>query len=196
PLADRDDMAVVGEVADGISAVEHAVASRPDVVVMDLGRPRLHGVDAAARINAHPPDTQVLALSVYDAAAYVRAAIRAGANGPRPKGSGLPGLVRAIGHVARGDAFFSPEVAGALLAESRPEPEKAKSPADALTKREREVLTLVGAGHSTPEIAEKLGLSVKTIQGHRGRIMTKLECKNVAGMVRWAIKLGLVSADD
>src|SRR5690606_15106539 len=136
-LADRDDMEVVGEVADGISAVEQAFALRPDVIVMDLGMPRLNGVDATARIKAKLPDTKVLVLSMYQAEDYVRPAIRAGANGYLLKGSGLSDLIRAIGHVARGDAFFSPEVAGVLLAESRPEPEKAKSPADALTKRER-----------------------------------------------------------
>ena len=78
----------------------------------------------------------------------------------------------------------------------KPKPPKPKSPADALTKREREVLQLVGEGQSTPEIAAHLGLSVKTIEGHRSRIMAKLECKNVAGMTRWAIKLGLVSVNE
>lgn len=192
-LDPRDDMEVVGEVADGISAVEQALALRPDVIVMDLGMPRLTGVDATAQIKARLPDTRILILSMYQSEDFVRQAVRAGANGYLLKGSGLSDLVRAILAVARGDAFFSPEVAGILLSANSPKPSKPKSPADALTKREREVLTLVGEGQSTPEIATHLGLSVKTIEGHRSRIMAKLECKNVAGMTRWAIKLGLVS---
>lgn len=191
----RDDMEVVGEVADGVSAVEYALALKPDVVVMDLGMPRLNGVDATSQVKAQLPDTKVLVLSMYQSEDYVRPAIRAGANGYLLKGSGLSDLVRAIQAVARGDAFFSPEVAGVLLTDRGPTPSQPPSPADALTKREREVLTLVGQGLSTPEIAKELGLSVKTIEGHRGRIMAKLECRNVAGMVRWAIKLGYVSAD-
>ncbi len=191
----REDIEVVGEVADGVSAVEYAMALKPDVIVMDLGMPRLNGVDATAQVKQQLPDTKVLVLSMYQSEDFVRPAIRAGANGYLLKGSGLSDLVRAILAVARGDAFFSPEVAGVLLSDHGEASEKPPSPADALTKREREVLTLVGEGKSTPEIAKFLGLSVKTIEGHRGRIMAKLDAGNVAGMVRWAIKLGLVSAD-
>ena len=115
-----------------------------------------------------------------------------GANGYLLKGSGLSDLVQAIRSVATGDAFFSPEVAKVLLEDSREE--QKPDPLAALTKREREVLVHVAEGKSSPEIAKLLGLSVKTVEGHRGRIMAKLDIRNVAGLVRYAIKVGLIDA--
>ena len=195
-LSQSEDLEVVGEAADGRQAVDAVARLRPDVVVMDLNMPKLNGVDATREIREKPDAPKVLILSMYDGEEYVRPAIRAGASGYLLKGSGLSDLVKAIRAVAGGEAFFSPAIAMILLRDSRGEtPEKRKDPASVLTKREREVLTLVGEGKSSPEIAKHLGLSVKTIEGHRGRIMAKLECRNVAGLVRQAIKLGLVKAE-
>ena len=195
-LASTADLEVVGEVADGRQAVEAAVSLAPDVVVMDLNMPKLNGVDATREIRERPGAPKVLILSMYDGEEYVRPAIRAGASGYLLKGSGLSDLVKAIRAVANGEAFFSPAIAVILLRDSRGERnEPSKDPGDGLTKREREVLTLVGEGKSSPEIAKMLGLSVKTIEGHRGRIMAKLGVHNVAGLVRQAIRLGLVSAE-
>jgi DNA-binding NarL/FixJ family response regulator len=128
---------------------------------------------------------------------YVRPAIRAGASGYLLKGSGLSDLVSAIQAVARGDAFFSPAIAKIVLFESRrgERPARDPTPGDALTNREREILQLVAEGKSSPEIAKQLQLSVKTVEGHRGRIMAKLDVHHVAGLVRHAIRIGLVSAD-
>jgi DNA-binding NarL/FixJ family response regulator len=197
-LSARSDMSVVAEVGDGQAAVEAAARLRPDVIVMDLGMPLLNGVDATAQIREQAPGTQVLILSMHSSEAYVRPAIRAGAGGYLVKGSGLSDLVAAIQALGRGEAFFSPAVAKILLQESRrPEGAQASAPAgDNLTNREREVLRLVAEGRSSPEIAELLSLSVKTVEGHRGRIMAKLEATNVVGLVRHAIKIGLVSADE
>ena len=191
-LEDRDDIQVVDEVADGRSAIESAVKHRPDVIVMDVGMPVINGVDATKKIREALPETRVLMLSMYSNEEYVRPAIRAGANGYLLKGSGLSDLVQAIRSVATGDAFFSPEVAKVLLEDSREE--QKPDPLAALTKREREVLVHVAEGKSSPEIAKLLGLSVKTVEGHRGRIMAKLDIRNVAGLVRYAIKVGLIDA--
>jgi two-component system, NarL family, response regulator NreC len=193
-----EDLEVVGEVADGRQAVEACLRLRPDVVVMDLNMPELNGVDATREIRERPDAPKVVILSMYDGEEYVRPAIRAGASGYLLKGSGLSDLVKAIRAVARGEAFFSPTIAMILLRDSRGETSnnnEPPDPGDGLTKREREVLTLVGEGKSSPEIAKLLGISVKTIEGHRGRIMAKLEVRNVAGLVRQAIRLGLVSAE-
>lgn len=190
------DLEVVGEVEDGRAAVDAVPRLNPDVVVMDLNMPKLNGVDATREIREKVGAPKVVILSMYDGEEYVRPAIRAGASGYLLKGSGLSDLVKAIRAVASGEAFFSPAIAMILLRDSRGEgPTESKDPADGLTKREREVLTLVGDGKSSPEIAKILGLSVKTIEGHRGRIMAKLECHNVAGLVRHAIRLGLVKAE-
>lgn len=196
-LAATQDLEVVGEVSDGREAVDAVARVRPDVIVMDLNMPKLNGVDATREIREKPGAPKVVILSMYDGEEYVRPAIRAGASGYLLKGSGLSDLVSAIRAVHRGDAFFSPAVAKILLHDSRnDEDDKATpDPADGLTKREREVLTLVGDGKSSPEIAKILGLSVKTVEGHRGRIMDKLGVHNVAGLVRQAIRLGLVSAE-
>ena len=191
-----EDLEVIGEVEDGRAAVDAVPRLKPDVVVMDLNMPKLNGVDATREIREEPGAPKVLILSMYDGEEYVRPAIRAGASGYLLKGSGLSDLVKAIRAVARGEAFFSPTIAMILLKDSRGEgPAETKDLGDGLTKREREVLTLVGEGKSSPEIAKILGLSVKTIEGHRGRIMAKLECHNVAGLVRQAIRLGLVTAE-
>ena len=195
-LSATADLEVVGEVEDGRAAVDAVSRLQPDVVVMDLNMPKLNGVDATREIREKVGAPKVVILSMYDGEEYVRPAIRAGASGYLLKGSGLSDLVKAIRAVAGGEAFFSPTIAMILLRDSRGEgPTESKDPADGLTKREREVLTLVGDGKSSPEIAKILGLSVKTIEGHRGRIMAKLECHNVAGLVRHAIRLGLVKAE-
>jgi two-component system response regulator NreC len=198
-LAATQDLEVVGEVSDGREAVDAVARVRPDVIVMDLNMPKLNGVDATREIREKPGAPKVVILSMYDGEEYVRPAIRAGASGYLLKGSGLSDLVSAIRAVHRGDAFFSPAVAKILLHDSRHETEEkdkaVADPGDGLTRREREVLTLVGEGKSSPEIAKLLVLSVKTVEGHRGRIMEKLGVHNVAGLVRQAIRLGLVSAE-
>ncbi|HFE47223.1 MAG TPA: response regulator transcription factor [Nannocystis exedens] len=188
---------VVAEVGNGRAAVEAVASHRPDVIVMDLGMPELNGVDATRLIRERFTDTQVLILSMHSSEEYVRPAIRAGANGYLVKGSGLSDLVSAITALADGEAFFSPTIAKILLQESR----RAAAPkrpqaSDGLTNRERQVLKLVAEGKSSPAIAQLLSLSVKTVEGHRSRIMAKIETHNVAGMVRHAIRIGLVSAED
>ncbi|MEM6995535.1 MAG: response regulator transcription factor [Myxococcota bacterium] len=196
-LDGREDVVVVGEATNGKEAVEAAKTHRPDVVCMDLNMPVLNGMDATKAIREALPDTHVLILSMYSTEEHVRPAIRAGAEGYLLKGQGLSDLVAAIKAVASGSAFFSPQVAKIVLDDSR---RAAKTGVNdragtELTPRERQILKLVAEGRSSPEIARDLDLSVKTIEGHRGRIMSKLDTRNVAGLVRHAIRLGLVSAD-
>ena len=198
-LATRDDIEVVAQVANGCDAVARASELKPHVVVMDLNMPELNGIDATRAVREAVPDTRVLILSMHSGEEYVRPVIRAGASGYLLKGSGLSDLVSAIRAVARDEAFFSPAIAKIMLQDSRQRgPQRSgrgKARGSALTKREREVLQHVAEGKSSPEIAEILGLSVKTVEGHRSRIMGKLEVRNVAGLVRYAIRVGLVSAE-
>lgn len=196
-LDGRDDVTVVAEANDGAQAVEAAKQHRPDVVCMDLNMPNLNGMDATKAIREALPGTHVLILSMYSTEEHVRPAIRAGAEGYLLKGSGLSDLVAAIKAVASGNAFFSPEVAKIVLDDSRRAAKTGvnERAGSELTPRERQILKLVAEGRSSPEIARDLELSVKTVEGHRGRIMAKLDTRNVAGLVRHAIRLGLVSAD-
>lgn len=195
-LEQRPEFVVVAEADNGDDAVRLTELHRPDVVVMDLNLPGLNGVDATKLIRERHPATHVLVLSMYSTEEHVRPAIRAGAAGYLLKGSGLSDLVAAILAVASGNVFFSPPVARIVLDDSAPSPAQLASPsAPELTMRERQVLELVAEGYSSPEIAAALQLSVKTIEGHRGRIMAKLDTKNVAALVRCAIRMGIVSAD-
>lgn len=179
-------LCVVGETDNGRDAVRLTEELGPDVVIMDLSMPGLNGTDATRQI-AQRSSAKVVVLSMHGGEEYVRAAVRAGARAYLVKGTGLDDLVRAIEAVVRGQAFFSPDVAALLI------PESGRSErTDELSGREREVLQLVAEGHSSTEVARALGLSVKTIEGHRGRLMIKLGARNVADLVRHAVRLGLV----
>lgn len=192
-LSAEPGIEVVGEASDGREAVAAALQLRPNVVLMDLGMPGLNGVDAARQIRREAPETFILILSMHASEEHVRPAIRAGASGYLLKGSGLSDLVAAIRAVAAGEGFLSPAVAKILLRDAQSEDEPSAS--GPLTGREREILQLVGEGNSSPDIARLLHLSVKTVEGHRGRIMSKLNIHDVAGLVRYAIRIGLVSPD-
>lgn len=195
-LEHRSEFVVVAEGNDGHAAVELVEIHRPHVVVMDLNLPGLNGVHATKQIRARHPATRVLILSMYSTEDHVRPAIRAGAAGYLLKGSGLSDLVAAISAVAAGNAFFSPQVARIVLEDSRhTDAPSASRGTTELTPRERQILKFVADGHSSPEIASELQLSVKTVEGHRSRIMSKLDTKNVAGLVRCAIRMGIVSSD-
>ncbi len=176
---------VVGEAVDGAQAVAMCAALSPDVVIMDLGLPGLSGIEATRRITASGSCARVIVLSMHAGEEYARSALRAGARGYLVKGSGLEDLVRAIESVMQGEGFFSPEIAAALTSSST------ESEGD-LTSREREVLRLVAEGLSSAAIADNLGISVKTVEGHRGRLMIKLGAKNVADLVRHAVRLHII----
>jgi DNA-binding NarL/FixJ family response regulator len=187
-LALESDLEVVGEASDGNAAVKLAKELTPDVVVMDLSLPGLNGVDATGTIVAACPATRVLVLSMYGGPEHVRPAVRAGASGYLVKGTGVSELVSGIRAVAKGEPWFSHGITAILLRD-------ADGGAGSLTPREREVLLYVAEGLSSAEIARTLDLSGKTVESHRSRIMTKLDVTNAAGLVREAIRLGLVSAD-
>lgn len=194
-LQTQPDFLVVAEAADGVAAVAAALAHRPDVAVLDLTMPLLDGIGATEQIRQLLPDTRVLILSMHEDPAYVRPAVRAGASGFLVKGSGLGDLVAAIRAVACGQAFFSPAVAAVLLDHVRPRSEQSASESDNnLTHREREVLVLVAQGRTSGEIAIDLGISIKTVEGHRGKIMQKLAIHEVASLVRYAVRHGFVTA--
>lgn len=184
-----EDLEVVGEAADGEEALRLATARGPDVVVMDVGLPRLGGIEATARLRRERPDIQVVALSMHDDAPTVDRALRAGARGYVLKGAGVDALADAVRTVARGDVYLSPGVSDYVLQGYLGNDE---APSDPLTSREREVLQLVAEGLTGRRVAELLGLSPKTVDNHRSRIMDKLGIHTTAGLVRYAMRRGLV----
>jgi len=180
---------VVGEARDGREALKLARMLEPEVTVMDIGMPSLNGVDACRELLREVPEMRIIVLTVHGEDAYVIEALRSGARGYVLKTQAGSDLVRAIGEVTQGRIYLSPSVSSAVvqafLAGST-------SPADPLTPREREVLQLVAEGRSTKEVAGILGVSVKTAETHRTRLMTKLDIHHTAGLVHYAIRRGLI----
>jgi two-component system, NarL family, response regulator NreC len=188
-LLEAEGLRVAGEAADGPGAVEQARACRPDVAVLDLSMPRLTGIEAARQIRAAVPDAKLVLLTIHREDHYVRAALRAGISGYVLKTQAAADLLRAIHEVATGGLYLSPGVSRAVVDAYLQRPD---APAEPLTPRERQVLQLVAEGHTTKETARVLGMSVKTAEAHRTRLMEKLDIHDVAGLVRYAIRQGLV----
>jgi DNA-binding NarL/FixJ family response regulator len=196
-LSDEDDIEVVGEAADGAQAADLARELRPDVVLMDIRMPGVDGLEATRRIAGDPrlDAVKVIILTTFDLDDYVYGALRAGAGGFLVKDTEPAELIHAVRVVARGDALISPSVTRRLISEfagrvKRPEP---GPELNALTEREREVLTLVAGGLSNDEIAAKLVLSPATAKTHVSRIMTKLRVRDRAQLVVLAYEAGLIT---
>jgi len=186
-----DDFEIVAEAADGATAVELAERHRPDIVVMDIWLPRLSGIEATRKITQRG-GTRILILSQHDGWTYVEAALKAGAAGYLVKTSSGTQLLSALRAIRAGKSYLSPDIAGRVVdAVVRPE-RSSGSPAGALSGREREVLQLIGEGLSSKEIADSLGLSARTVEAHRASVMHKLDIHKVAGLVRFAIREGLI----
>ncbi|HEX6921638.1 MAG TPA: response regulator transcription factor, partial [Actinomycetes bacterium] len=186
-LASVADIELVGEAADGESAVEVATAMRPDVVLMDLTMPGVGGVEATRRITAAAPQVAVLVVTMLDDDEAVFAAMRAGARGYVVKGQDTDDVLRAVRSVARGDAVFGPAVAGRVLSYLT-RPLSARDPVlfPELSDREREVLELLARGHTNSDIARVLVLSPKTVRNHVSNIFTKLQVAGRADAVERA----------
>lgn len=190
-LLERAGHAVVGEAADGREACRLARKLQPDIALLDLSMPLLNGLDAAREIQRGSPRTRTILLTMYTERPFVLQAMQAGARGYVLKSQAAEDLIRAIRDVLRGAAYLSPGVAG-LLVDAYLQGEGDGD--DPLTTREREVLQLVGEGRTTKAIAGVLGISFKTAESHRSRIMKKLDIHETAGLVRYAIRRGLVRA--
>ncbi len=189
----HDDIEIVGEASEGKEAIEKTRELMPDVVVMDIAMPGMDGIEATRRIRKRNPTAKVLVLTQYDNKEYVLSVIKAGAAGYVPKRALGSELVSAIRTVHKGDSFLYPSVAAALIEDYRRQTEV--EPYDRLTEREREILKLIAEGHTSREIANMLFVSVKTVQGHRMKIMEKLDLHNRTELIKYAMRKGLVSLD-
>ena len=196
-LEKSDDIQVVGEAQDGQEAVEQAAKLKPDVVVMDLSMPRLNGTQATEQIRAAHLPSQVVMLSMYSDDALVRQALRSGAKGYLLKRSVAEELLLAVRAAARGETFLSSTISGSILASvlAQPSPAEEQSPFESLSAREKQVLKLVAEGNTNNAIAKEMEISVKTVEKHRTNLMTKLNVHDTAGLVRLALKHGLIFVD-
>lgn len=188
-LSAQSDFEVVGEAANGREAIELAERLQPDVLVMDVSMPELNGIEATRRLSEAAPRCHVLALSMHRDSVYVREILRAGAQGYLLKDSNDLDLRTAVRAVARGEAYLSPAVSGAVLEDYR---KHVTDPIDLLTSREREVLQLIAEGKTNKDIASQLQLSIYTVDSHRGRIMEKLNLHSAGELVRFAIRNGVI----
>src|SRR3954465_3031489 len=186
------DMEVVAEADDGVAAFEQALATRPDLCVLDVSMPRMTGLQAARQIRAHLPDTQVLALSMHDDERYVFDALKAGASGYVLKREVDQALLNAIRAVHRGDAFLTNAVERSLIREWMSD--DSSGPEEPLSPREQEVLKLIAEAHTNKQIAEILHLAEKTVESHRANLLRKLGMRDRVELVRYAIRRGLTEA--
>ena len=193
-LEDRPGWEIVAEAGDGRAAVREATATKPDVVVLDIGMPILNGIEATAQLTRKLPTVAVWLLSMHADEAYVTQAVRAGARGYLLKDSAAADLIGAIVAIAAGKSFFSPPVARVVLDDyARRLAEQGKDRYDSLSPREREIFQLVAEGHSTKAIAELLSVSPTTVETHRAHILEKLDIHNTAGLVLYAVRRGVIA---
>lgn len=196
-LGNAQDITVIGEAANGRQAVEMTRSLRPEIVIMDIAMPGLNGLEATRLISAECPESKVIILSAHSDDAYVDHVMACGARGYLIKQSTAHELADAIRHVHKGNICFSPPVSSrhrhrhqtALDRKGR-----TRVVSQALTPREREVLQLVAEGRANKQIADDLGISIKTVEKHRDHLMQKLEIHDTAGLTRYAISAGVIES--
>ena len=189
-----DEIEIVGEASEGKEAIKKVLESAPDVILMDLVMPGMDGLEATRRILKKMPKAKVLFLTQYETKEYLLSAIKAGAAGYIPKRALSSELLTAIHTVHKGDSFLYPSAAATLIEGYRQQAEEAE-PYDQLTAREREILKLIAEGHTSRKVSDILHISFRTVNGHRTKIMNKLNIHKSTELIKYAIRKGLLSAD-
>ena len=187
------DVVVLGEAADGYEAIALVEKHHPQMVLMDIAMPGLNGLEATQRITKQWPDVKVVMLSMHQDDQYVRQALKMGASGYLLKDSATTELAVAVRAVLRGETYLSPGASKGVMADYVQRLRSDDSSEVHLTPRQREVLQLIAEGCSTKEVAQRLDLAVKTVETHRTLLMKQLDVHEVAGLVRYAVRAGIVS---
>ena len=188
-LLEREGFQVVAEASDGQEALRQVKSLQPEIAVMDISMPILNGIDAARELSNSTPQTKTILLTQHDEEQYVSEALRAGLKGYVLKSQVASDLIHAIQRVSHGDVYLSPGVSATLANSYQAGSDRASDP---LTPRERQVLQLIAEGKSTKDVASLLGISVKTAESHRTRLMHKLDIHETASLVRYAVRRGIV----
>jgi two-component system, NarL family, response regulator NreC len=188
-LLEREKFQVVAEASDGQELIRLAETLQPDVAVVDISMPTLNGIDAARELGRTCPKTKVILLTQHEEEQYIHEALRASVKGYVLKSQVASDLVHAMQQVSKGGIYLSPGVSQAVVEAYRT---RSGKPSDPLSSRERQVLQLIAEGRSTKDVASLLGISVKTAESHRSRLMQKLDIHETASLVRYAVRRGLV----
>jgi DNA-binding NarL/FixJ family response regulator len=183
---------VVADVGDGWEAIKAVQTDPPDLVLMDIAMPGLNGLDATARIVKESPTTRVILLSMYANEEYLRQALQVGASGYLLKGAELAELELALKTVAKGERYLTPAIVKYAIEAYCEKSEGQAGPLAKLSMRQREILQLIAEGQTTKDIAQRLNLSVKTVETHRAQLMQRLDIHDVPGLVRFSIRVGLI----
>jgi DNA-binding NarL/FixJ family response regulator len=194
-LTQIEGVQVVGEADTGHKAIELVRSRNPDVVLMDIAMPEMNGLETSARVTKEFPNVRVIMLSMHAGEEYVMQALRAGASGYLLKDAATSELELAVRAVARGETYLTPTISKRVIDDYLMRTTGTNSPTDQLTKRQREILQLIAKGYTSKEMAQMLNLSPKTIETHRTQLMKQLDIHDVAGLVRYAIRVGLVTLD-
>ena len=188
-LLEKQGFQIVFEASDGQETIRSVEKTQPDVAIIDISMPILNGVDAARELKKSSPKTKIILLTQHDEDQYVTESLRAGVRGYVLKSQAADDLVHAIQEVCRGSVYLSPNISRAVVDAYL---SKTYVSADSLSGRERQVLQLVAEGKSTKDIGVHLGISAKTAESHRARLMKKLDIHETASLVRYAIRQGLI----
>jgi two-component system nitrate/nitrite response regulator NarL len=191
-LSSNKQFEVVGEAIDGQQALEAAERLRPDIILMDINMPKMSGIDACRVLMRKHPEIKVIILTVHDKKEYVLEIMRSGARGYVLKEASEQELLQAIDSVLKGGAFFSPKISRFILEHHSHGQKSTKTEGSMLSPKEREVLALIAKEFKNKEIAEQFGVSVRTIETYRERIMQKLDIHTVAGLTKFAITEGVI----
>ena len=194
-LESLPEVTVVGEADDGLALLAMVQQLQPELALLDIAMPGLNGLETAARLSRTAPGLRVLMLSMHQNEEYVRQALRNGAAGYMLKDAAPMELALAVRAVLRGEVYLSPSVSKGVVSDYVQRLRSEEPSGTGLTPRQTEVLQLIAEGHSSKEIARRLSLSVKTVETHRSQLMKQLDIHEVAGLVRFAMRNGLVSPD-
>jgi DNA-binding NarL/FixJ family response regulator len=187
---------VVADADNGQDALRLIGLHRPDIAIMDISMPGLNGLEATARVSAEFASVRVIILSMHANEEYVLRALQAGAAGYLLKDADPVELELAVAAVARGDTYLSPPVSRHVIDDYVRRVSNGRGPLDSLTPRQREVLQLIAEGNTTRQMAQVLGVSAKTVETHRAQLMERLDIHDIAGLVRFAVRTGVVSAEE
>ncbi|CAN5751865.1 response regulator transcription factor [soil metagenome] len=191
-VEELDGIEVIGEAENGRDVLQLIETLKPQIVLMDIAMPEMNGLEATARIAREFPQVRVLILSMHANEEYVYQALRSGASGYLLKDSGTEELELALRAIARGETYLCPAVSKYVVSDYVRRLSEDQTPLDQITPRQREILQLIAEGKSTKVIAELLYISTKTVETHRTQLMNRLDIHDIAGLVRYAIRIGLV----